>query len=261
MNKMNFGMPTLLELDSIEKNVLLCDELGLDFIEINMCMPEYQPGNIDETLFGRLKEQHGIEYTFHFPDHFNPFDFNPYIAEGWYRTTEQVIVLAKKLGSKIINMHLATGDYFTMPDKRIYLFDKYIEKYFASVHEFRNFCDEMIGSENITICIENCSGFTDYHKSALDILLAGNKFGLTLDIGHSRSCNFSDETFIKANSGRLRHMHIHDAIGKTNHLPLGEGELDINSYLEFGQSHTCTFVLETKTIAGLKKSVDWIKTK
>ncbi|GAU78484.1 hypothetical protein [Fusibacter sp. 3D3] len=30
------GMPTLIELDTLEDNVKLCKSLGLDFVEINM---------------------------------------------------------------------------------------------------------------------------------------------------------------------------------------------------------------------------------
>jgi sugar phosphate isomerase/epimerase len=35
-------MPTLIECKDIEKNIELCNELGLDFIEINMNLPQFQ---------------------------------------------------------------------------------------------------------------------------------------------------------------------------------------------------------------------------
>lgn len=37
-----FGMPTLIELSTISDCVKLCKELNLDFIELNMNMPQYQ---------------------------------------------------------------------------------------------------------------------------------------------------------------------------------------------------------------------------
>ena len=36
MRTIDFGMPTLIENDSIESCVKLCKELSLDFIELNM---------------------------------------------------------------------------------------------------------------------------------------------------------------------------------------------------------------------------------
>ena len=38
-SKLDFGMPTLIELNSIKENVELCKELNLNFIELNMNMP------------------------------------------------------------------------------------------------------------------------------------------------------------------------------------------------------------------------------
>lgn len=44
---MKFGMPTLIENDNIESSVALCKELNLDFIELNMNLPQYQVNTID----------------------------------------------------------------------------------------------------------------------------------------------------------------------------------------------------------------------
>ena len=39
---MQFGMPTLIENRRLEDNVALCNELGLQFVELNMNFPEYR---------------------------------------------------------------------------------------------------------------------------------------------------------------------------------------------------------------------------
>lgn len=36
-----YGMPTLIQCESLEECIALCKELGLDFIEINMNLPQY----------------------------------------------------------------------------------------------------------------------------------------------------------------------------------------------------------------------------
>lgn len=53
---MQFGMPTLIEIKLIESCAELCRELGLDFIELNMILPEYQADRLDETLHEAFKK-------------------------------------------------------------------------------------------------------------------------------------------------------------------------------------------------------------
>jgi sugar phosphate isomerase/epimerase len=51
------------------------------------------------------------------------------------------------------------------------------------------------------------------------------------------------------------HMHLHDALGKSNHLALGDGEIDLPDKFALAKECNCRCVLETKTIEGLTKSV------
>ncbi|GBU25151.1 hypothetical protein R83H12_01791 [Fibrobacteria bacterium R8-3-H12] len=41
----HFGIPTLIENPSLEQSLMLCSELELDFVELNMSLPEYQIPN------------------------------------------------------------------------------------------------------------------------------------------------------------------------------------------------------------------------
>ncbi len=82
---------------------------------------------------------------------------------------------------------------------------------------------------------------------------------MTFDIGHDAGSGFLQRPLIDRDIGRLHHMHIHDARGKENHLPLGEGELDLHKYLNLAKEHDCRAVIEVKTIAGLRRSVEWLK--
>lgn len=62
---MKFGMPTLIENDSIESCVALCKELNLDFIELNMNLPQYQINTIDiEKLkaFSRKEKSPSVKH-------------------------------------------------------------------------------------------------------------------------------------------------------------------------------------------------------
>ena len=58
---------------------------------------------------------------------------------------------------------------------------------------------------------------------------------------------------------RLKHFHIHEAAGRSNHRALGTGEVDLSQKLASAYELGCRCVLETKTVASLSNSVEWLK--
>ena len=255
---MIFGMPTLIELDTIDECAVLCKELNLKFIEISMSLPQYTNDSIDVAKFRSIADEYGIFYTVHLDENVNFSDFNSYAADACKRYITDTIQLAKEIVVPTINMHFHRGEHFTLPDRKIDLYAVYREHYIKSIYAFRDMCENAIGDANIKICIENCNGYPDFQKEALDILLQSHVFGLTFDIGHNHECGNLDEPYIIENKEHLCHMHMHDALGKKNHLALGTGELDIDKYLSLSKDQECSVVLETKTIEGLKQSVNWL---
>ncbi len=259
MHLNNFGMPTLIETSEIEECAKLCAELGLDFIELNMNMPQYQLDKIDVDYFKSIADKYGIYYTIHLDENLNVSDFNPYVAQAYTKTVADTIEIAKQLGIKVINMHMARGVYFTLPDRKVYLFSEYKEQYLKSIVAFRNMCETAIGDADIKICIENCDGYEDFQEEAVELLLKSNVFALTFDVGHNHSIGGTDEEFIMKHKDRLHHIHLHDSESKKNHLALGAGEMNIEKYINLANEHNCRVVLETKTVDGLKQSVEWLK--
>lgn len=256
---MLLGMPTLIETNTVEECAALCRALDLNFIELNMNLPQYQLHRIDVPYFKEIAEQYNIFYTVHLDENLDISDFNPYIADAYRRTVTETLDLAKKLGVPVLNMHLSKGVYFTLPDRKVYLFEKYRDQYLKSITDFRALCEAAIGNCGIRICIENCDGFRGYQKEALDILLESPVFALTFDVGHNHGSGGVDEPYILERKGRLCHMHAHDALGKKNHMALGTGEMDISKYLTLAAEQNCRVVLETKTVQGLKQSVQWMR--
>jgi len=259
MKLKNFGMPTLIETSTLEDCAKLCSELELDFIELNMNMPQYQLDKTDVNYFKGIADKYGVYYTIHLDENLNVSDFNPYVAQAYIKTVSDTIEIAKHLGVKVINMHMAKGVYFTMPDRKVYLFSEYKEQYLISIVSFRNMCETAIGDADIKICIENCDGYEDFQKEAIELLLESKVFALTFDVGHNHGIGGTDEEFIMKRKDRLHHIHLHDAKGQKNHLALGRGEMDIEKYINIANEHSCRVVLETKTVDGLKQSVEWIR--
>ena len=255
----DFGMPTLIETKTLEDCALLCNWLGLGFIELNMNLPQYQIGAMHANDFLNTAEKYGLYYTIHLDENLNPCDFNPLIAQAYRQTAYQAIAFAKQISCPVLNMHLSRGVYFTLPESKVYLFREYYGRYLQSMAEFRDECEEQIGDAGLHICVENSDGYTDFQVEALDLLLKSPVFGLTLDIGHNFSTGGEDEAVILERAEKLFHMHMHDAAGGRNHLPLGTGELDIPRYLKLAADKNCRTVLETKTIAGLRQSAEYLK--
>lgn len=255
---MDFGMPTLIEIDTLEDNAKLCNELGLQFVELNMNLPQFQSDVINVDFFNGVAQMYGVYYTIHMDEQFDFACLNSRIADSYIATMVDTISLAKKMSVPVINMHLASGVYFTMPNEKVYLYDKNRDRYLESVRKFRNIVAECVGDYPLKICIENCSGYNDFQIEAIDILLSDKRFALTFDIGHDYCIGGQDEYKILARKNRLFHMHLHDATKCNNHLPLGDGNIDIKEYLSLAKEHDCRVVLETKTAYGLIKSVQWL---
>ena len=257
---LSFGMPTLIETKTVQEMVALCGELGLSFVELNTNFPLHQPHLLDAEELNALAEEYGITYTIHLNDEMPVAEFSPSVADGYRQAVLQAIELAKKIGAKKLNMHLAEGAHYTMPDKIVYFYDAYLDDYLRGMAPFREWCEEAIGDSGIMICMENVTGFRDFQLAALEILLQSSVFGLTLDIGHNYCTCGVDEKWIMDHADCLHHMHMHDAKdGKKDHQALGAGEIEIPRFVELAQKHNCTVVLETKTVSGLRDSVEWIR--
>lgn len=255
-----FGMPTLIETETLEQCAALCRELNLSFIEINMNLPQYQVQTMEIAHLKQVAREFGISYTIHLDENMNIADFNPLVAAAYRQTVLDTIELAKELEIPVLNMHFPLGVYFTLPDRKVFLFSEYREQYMRSMVEFQDACTAAIGDSGIRICIENWSGYADWQIPALDVLLESPAFGLTFDVGHNLCKGGMDEPIILQRKNHLHHIHLHDVKdGKKDHQALGTGQLDIHKYLRLAKEQNCSVVLETKTIAGLRESVRWME--
>ena len=257
---MKLGMPALLEHGTLAEGAALCRELGLEFIELNLNLPQYQPGRVDAARIRRVGEEYGIEYSLHLDENLSLFEFNPMVAKAWQETLLSNIALAKEIGAKVLNMHFNRGVVFTLPTQKVYVFEKYLPEYLESLRKVRDLCEREIGDSGIRICIENTNGWLPWQVAALDVLLESPVFGLTLDVGHDHCTGGGDLDVILNRAHKLCHMHLHDAIRPNrDHQALGTGELDIAARLALAKKQDCSVVIEVKTADALTDSVRWLK--
>lgn len=269
---MQIGMPALIEYRTLEDNAALCRELGLSFVELNMNYPEYQVECLEKSEhLEHVAEMNRIYYTIHLDEKLDIADFNSLVSGAYLETVRRVIFAAKKLiylrdrygdASQpiTINMHIDHGIYITLPERRVYMYERNAERYIDSFSRFRELCEEWIGDDDLVITAENTDGFTRYEKKAVECLLQSPKFGLTWDVGHSKTSGEKDVPFIMEHRERIVHFHIHDACESPprNHLPLGEGKIALEKRLELADVINSRCVIETKTDKALRSSVKWL---
>lgn len=250
---MDFGMPFLLETETLEECAALCQRLRLSFVEWNANFPACQ--RLDAEALRELAARYGLNFTLHIEEECNPFAFNRRVRDAWLETVRNAIRLAREVNMPIVNMHLPKGIYITLPDQRVFLYQKYAEAYQEALLAFRQTVEEEIGDSGVRLCIENTDGFAPHELNAIETLLESPVFGLTLDIGHSHGVDNMDIPFYEKHADRLMHMHGHDALGRKNHLALGDGEIDLKGRFDWARRSGARVVLETKTIAALETSV------
>ena len=270
---MEFGMPTLAENRSIAENIALCRRLGLRFIELNMNLPEYQVHRLAEaeTLIAAAGEA-GIYYTVHLDENLDIADFNPLVSEAYLETVRRTVLAAKKLlvlrdrfGDSplplTLNMHISHGIHFTLPDRKVRLYERDHDAYMRSYAVFREKVESWISGADLKIAVENTDGFSELEKKAVDFLLESPCFGLTWDIGHAKAAGERDVPFILEHQSDLCHFHIHDGTEHParNHLALGDGEIDLAQRLCLAERLNARCVLETKTAEALEQSVTYLR--
>lgn len=251
---MDYGMPFLLECESIEAACALCKQLGLQFVELNLSFPLCNLDHITPDELLSLRAKYGVSFTFHLDEELAPCAFDSRVRAAYVDNAVRAIALARACGAPTVNMHWPRGVYVTLPERVVYLCESYRQDYLRCVHAFKAACEHAAQGQ-VNICIENTDGFLPYQQEAIECLLQSADFGLTLDIGHDYTANYADAPFYARHADKLRHMHAHDALGRHCHLPFGAGDMDWAAQLKRAQDAGARAVIEVKTVAALSQSV------
>lgn len=255
---MLFGMPSLIEFRTVEEHARFCAEHGLSFFELNLAFPWFQSDKIDPIELLRIKERYSIDYTIHFHDEINPFDFSPELRRGALENVSFVLGLAKSIGAMKVNMHLMRGTYSAVNGEKIFAYGLCEDEYLAHVRQFMELCDRILEGTDILFCIENTSGFKFFQQHAIELMLKDRHFALTFDVGHNYKASEDDESFILKYRDKLKHFHLHDVTAKSNHVALGTGILDVQKYLGLISGFDASVVVEVKESKSLVESLEFL---
>lgn len=253
---MKLGMPVLIEFNSLEENVMLCKELGLDFIELNFNYPIFMPECLSYKEILDVKRECGIDFTVHFPEEIDLSSFHPAIRKGHLERCKELIEWMSKSEITIANMHINNGNYTTLPNKRYWVNERYEDQFKEQLFKSFSELNDYANLYGIKLCIENTSNFyIPFIQRAIDKLTDFNNFYLTWDVGHDAMVNFKEESVLMKHASRIKHMHLHDFNGKLDHQPLYTGIVPIDKRLRFAEDNNISVLIEVKTKEALIESV------
>jgi sugar phosphate isomerase/epimerase len=254
---MMLGMPALVEYTSLDQLIELCMKLKLDFIELNMNLPYNFIQKLPPNELKKITSDTNIKFTMHMPDEADIGSFYESVREGYVLLFSDTIEWAKEAGVKLLNMHIIEGPKMTLPDTKVYIYDKYSEEFTDNFIKSIKTLSNKAQKYNILLAIENSANVSKkYIQAALDKALTYPNIKLTWDTGHDAVSNFKDEIYLMQNREHIAHMHLHDSKGTNDHQVLFEGELNIKKLLNFAQSMNIMALIEVKTEEALIKSVN-----
>lgn len=251
-----YGMPTLIEMAEIEPTVHLCQGLGLSFIELNMNMPEFCPESMPARRLRKITESTGVEFTVHMPDDTDLASFHDPIREGHVKRFGETARWAADAGARLINLHMSPGIYFTLPDRKVWIYERYYDKFVGNLVEAYGKIIDYARDYDLLVCTENTMNFNiPFIARAIDDLCRLSGFYLTWDIGHDARTGYKEREVLMRHEDRIRHMHLHDYNGVSDHQVPFTGQVDIPAALEFAKARRATVLVETKTKESLAESV------
>lgn len=251
-----FGMPTLIELKTLQQQAELCRQLALDFVELNMNLPEYSVANLAKIDYRYFADM-GVRFNIHAPEELDLASFHDDVCSGFVNLMISTLNAVPTGVIDIINIHLNNGVYFTLPDKKVWLYDENRADFLHNLQRSIEAILPVAQKKQIRLCVENTGNFALPHiGAALDLLLGYDGIFLTWDVGHDHAAGYSDSAVFEKHLSKIRHFHLHDAVGEKCHLEFFDGDVDLPKFLALSAELGCSAVIETKKIQSLTNSVN-----
>lgn len=245
-------MPILVEFHSLSENIDLCKKLNLDFIELNLDIPYCF---IDRLDTNSLKNNN---FTIHLSEKFDVGELNNSLRNFYLNEIEKIISFGIKYNIFKYNLHLDPGIHFSLPNKKIFIYEEYIDDYLRAYEDSCNILSKLANKYNATILFENVK-VESYTLKVIDIIAKYDNLFFTLDLGHNiRYGNLAKEKFMQY-SDKIKHIHLHDFNGSKDHQELFTGLLNVKEELNFCKQHNLDVLIEVKRKEELINSVNKLR--
>jgi sugar phosphate isomerase/epimerase len=207
--------------DPVEEIEWMAD-IGMQFVDLTLEPPAAASWRVDPHAIRAALEKHSLPVVGH-TAYYLPLDSAvEEIRQAAVHELRRCLEAFSIVGARWMNLH--PGRYTPMHDRRFYL-DRNIQSIRELLPDARRL--------GVGLMIENLPG--DYNSAPQlgELLDPVPELGLHLDIGHANLQVPRNTTaeILTAYGSRLRHVHLHDNRGGHDdlHLPLGAGNLDLQS--------------------------------
>jgi len=250
-----FGIPALIGYQELRPNLDLCRELGLEFVELNMNLPYSFPENLSSReMKGALKE--GMRFSMHLHDELDLGSLHPSVRLGHLERCEEALRWGSRHGVFLINLHLNPGVYFTLPDRKIWVYERYLDGYIESLSRSMDRLSSLAESVGTKICLENTGHYAfPFMRKAVEAVIDLPSVGLCWDIGHDARSGHREQDFMLSHLDRVWHMHFHDWDGRSDHQVPFTGQLDCERYLRLAEENDMSVLVEVKTEEAVRTAV------
>lgn len=248
-------MPTLIEYNSLEENIILCKELKLDFIEINMTMPYCYPENNDIYKLNELRKKNNIDFVMNFPQEIDFGTNYQEIQKANLSLFRRYLEFSQKIGIEKINIQLFPGPSITLPDKTIWIYEKEYRQYIVRLKKALEQIVKIAYPFQIQVCIENLIS-SQFAKLVFFELKEIENLYFTYNVGSDAKGYFLLEPFFKQLANRVSLMHLHDYDKENIHQILFRGIINLYEKIEYAKRNNVDVVIDVKTVDALRKSVN-----
>ena len=245
---MIYGMPSLVEFNSILDNVNFAKSNDLKFIELNMDLPYCVNIKENELL------KYDIEFTMHISEKINVAELNDNLRIAYLNEAIRQIELGITNNVRKFNIHIDSGVYFTLPDGKFFLNEKYQDIYETNLNNSCKVLNDIAKKYNIEINFENTK-IQKFTPVAIKVINNYENLGFTLDIGHNEK-NKNKAFPLLNETNKIRHIHLHDYDGCSDHLTIGKGIIDFTKYQNVLKNNY--IVIEVKQTNELEESIKYL---
>ncbi|MGM0432322.1 MAG: TIM barrel protein [Spirochaetota bacterium] len=255
-----FGIPTLMEMESISGMIGLAREVGAGFIELNTNFPLYLRENLLKDRVLEQIEAAGLACSVHLPE---PLDLGSFQEELRRAAVEMIANLVEIVPGKTrFIAHMNSGIPVSLPGEQVYLYDRWSGVFEEALKKSAEELELLLGDKQCRLCVENIGNFSrPYIQQGLQVLLEQAHIGLIWDFGHDTTAGRSDTPVFEQHLDQIWELHLHDSHEGHDHLPLFQGETDKQKAIDLAASKCLPIVVEVKTSEGVKESFEALRAK
>lgn len=221
--KPKIGFKEQLTSQNILDDLNFAIENGFDCFEIGLSWKsDFQPSLKLIQQVKNISEKNNLFLIVHAPYYLPISTTISEISVATIKVLKKEIVLAKRLGAKILDLH--SGWIEVNPNKNFEALIKNIKKIIKLSKKYK-----------IKISLENSWGPVGLCRKPEDLLRIVNSvkgLGITFDTGHANVMNLNPIKYFKKVKESVINMHLHDNNGKADqHALIGKGNINFKSLL------------------------------